>query len=178
MKKLMVIAVLVAVLTAAFATSAFAAGPVAPVPGQGAGYGRGNGGLGIHVPGTGLADGQNQAGRGGVRMGQGSNETVASIVGLTVDQLQAERLAGKSVVQIAADKGIAEDALLGKIVEARKATVTELLASGKITQAQADYMLSNMANHAKVMVERTNVGPAPFRGQSPMAGSGLGRINR
>ena len=39
-------------------------------------------------------------------------------------------------------------------------------------------MLSNMAEHVKTMVERTNVGRPAFAGQSPMAGTGRGRWNR
>ena len=108
----------------------------------------------------------------------GDNDDAASILGLTVEQLQAERLAGKSLVQIAASKGIDEDALIAKLLEARKATVNELLTAGKITQAQADYMLSNMAEHVKLLVERTNVGRPAFAGQSPMAGTRGGRWNR
>ncbi|MGE5604001.1 MAG: hypothetical protein ACM30E_13200 [Nitrososphaerales archaeon] len=41
----------------------------------------------------------------GAGMG-GDNETVAGIVGLSVQDLQAERLAGKSLAQIAASKGL------------------------------------------------------------------------
>lgn len=182
MKKFIVIAVLVAALTAAFASSAFAAGPDTPtVPapaGQGAGFGPANGGRGIHTPGTGLAAGQAQGLRRGAPEWAGNNETAAAIVGLTTAELQAERLAGKSLAQIAALKGISEETLIAKLTEARKGTIAQLLADGKITQAQADYMQANQAEHVKVMVERTNVGRAPFAGQSPMAGTGRGRWNR
>lgn len=179
MKKLIVIAVLVAALTAAFATSAFAAGPTAPgtpvAQGQGTAFGAGRG---IHTPGTGMVAGQAQGMRRGAPEWAGDNDTAASILGLTVEQLQAERLAGKSLAQIAADKGIGEDALIAKLLEARKADVAKLVADGKITQAQADYMTTNMANQVKVMVERTTVGRPSFAGQSPMSGTGRGRMNQ
>jgi hypothetical protein len=181
MRKLILIAVLVAALTAAFATSAFAAGPTTPsVPNQaGSGYGPGRG---IHTPGTGLAQGAAQGAGLGARRGvpewAGDNDDVASILGLTVEELQAERLAGKSLVDIAASKGMNEDALIAKLLDARKASVAQLLAGGKMSQAQADYMLSNMAEHVKTMVERTTVGRPAFAGQSPMAGTGRGRWNR
>jgi hypothetical protein len=186
MKKFILIAVLVAALTAAFATSAFAAAPtppVTPVPanqaGSGLGYGAGNG---IHTPGTGLVNGQAQGLGAGARRGApewaGDNDDAASIVGLTAEQLQAERLSGKSLAQIAASKGIDEDTLIAKLLAARKATVSELLTAGKISQAQADYMTANMAEHVKVMVERTTVGRPAFAGQSPMAGAGRGSRNR
>jgi uncharacterized protein YidB (DUF937 family) len=178
MKKLILIAVLVAALTAAFATSAFAAGPTAratPVPGSGYGYGAGNG---LHVPGSGLAQGAGMGARRGAPEWAGDNETAAGAIGLTVEQLQAERLSGKSLAQIAAAKGIDENTLIAKLLEARKASVNELLSAGKISQAQADYMLSNMAEHVKLQVERTTVGRPAFAGQSPMAGTGRGRWNR
>lgn len=182
MKKLIVIALLVAALTAAFATSAFAADtPTPAAPAQGAGYGPGNAGRGIHTPGTALTGtaGQAMGMRRGAPEWAGDNETAASILGLTTAELQAERLAGKSLVQIAADKGITEDALIAKLLDARNADVAQLLADGKITQVQADYMTANMADHVKLMVERTTVGRPSFAGQSPMAGAARGgRWNR
>ena len=57
----------------------------------------------------------------------GDNETAAGIVGLTVEQLQAERLSGKSLVAIAASKGINEDTLIAKLLDARKADVADEL---------------------------------------------------
>jgi hypothetical protein len=179
MKKLLAIAIVAAALAALLATSAFAAAPItppAPVPGSGYGYGAGNG---IHVPGTGLtSQGAGVGARRGAPEWVGDNDNAASVLGLTVEQLQAERLSGKSLAEIAATKGITEDALISKLVDARKASVTELLTAGKITQAQADYMLNNMAEHVKVMVERTTVGRPAFAGQSPMAGTRGGRWNR
>jgi hypothetical protein len=177
MKKLILIAVLVAALTAAFATSAFAAGPTTPSvptqPGSGLGFGAGRG---MHIPGTGVAQGVGA--RRGAPEWAGDNDDVANILGLTVEGLQAERLAGKSLVAIAASKGMNEDTLIARLLDARKASVAQLLAGGKISQAQADYMLSNMAEHVKTMVERTTVGRPAFAGQSPMAGTGRGRGNR
>ena len=178
MKKLLLIAVLIAALTAAFATSAFAAGPTSPgtpvpgtQPGSAYGYGAGNG---MHTPGTGLAQGAGMARRGAPEWA-GDNEDVAKILGLTVEQLQTERLSGKSLAQIA---GANKDTLIAQLLEARTASVNDLLKAGKITQAQADYMLSNMAERVKLQVERTNVGRPAFAGQSPMAGTRGGRWNR
>jgi hypothetical protein len=178
MKKLILIAVVAAALAALFATSAFAAAPTTPttpVPGSGYGYGATNG---IHAPGTGLVEGAGVGARRGAPEWAGDNDDAAAIVGLSEQELQAERLSGKSLVQIAAAKGISEDTLVAKLLDARKASVNELLGAGKITQVQADYMLSNMAEHVKVMVERTNVGRPAFAGQSPMAGMRGGRWNR
>lgn len=174
MKKLILIAILVAALAAVFTTSAFAADTVTPLApaGQGFGYGAGRG---VHTPGTGIAQGM---ARRGAPEWAGDSEKAAGILGLKVEDLQAQRLAGNSLAQIAKNQGITEDNLIAQLLDAREGTVAQLLKDGKITQAQADYMLTNMAEHVKTMVERTNVGPAPFRGQSPMAGTRGGRWNR
>jgi hypothetical protein len=181
MKKLFLIAVLVAVIATLFATSAFAAGPTTPANPAGNGFGPGRG---MHTPGTGMEQGAAQGGAQGAGMRRGApewagdNDAVAAILGISVADLQAQRLAGSSLVTIAAKQGIDEQTLITRLLDARKATVSELLAAGKITQAQADYMLNNMAEHVKTMVERTSVGRPTFAGQSPMAGSGRGRWNR
>jgi len=178
MKKFILIAVLVAALTAAFATSAFAAGPTTPTTPAPLSQAGNRFGYGAHTPGTGLAQGAGTGARRGAPEWAGNNDNAASVLGLTVEQLRAERLSGKSLATIAASKGINEDALIAKLLDARKATVAQLLADGKISQAQAEYMQSNMAEHVKTMVERTNVGRPAFAGQSPMAGTGRGRSNR
>lgn len=180
MKKFLAIALIAAALAALLATSAFAAGPAAPnaPTGQaGSGYGYGAG-KGIHTPGTGLAQGAGVGARRGAPEWAGDNDNAASVLGLTVEQLQAERLSGKSLVTIAAAKGIDEDTLIAKLLDVRKATVAQYLAEGKITQAQAEYMQANMAEHVKTMVERSTVGRPAFAGQSPAVGTGRGRWNR
>lgn len=182
MKKLIMIAILVAALAAVFTTSAFAADTVTPPApaGQGFAYGAGRG---VHTPGTGMAQGmargmaQGMARRGAPEWA-GDSAVAAGILNLTVEELHAQRLAGSSLAQIAQNQGISEDSLIAQLLDARKSTVAQLLTDGKITQAQADYMLANMAEHIKTMVERTNVGPAPFRGQGPMAGTRGGRWNK
>ena len=128
--------------------------------------------------GTDSAQGAGLGARRGAPEWAGDNADAASVLGLKAEELQAERLAGKSLATIAAGKGIGEEALIAQLLDARKATVTQLLADGKITQAQADYMLENMSEHVTVMVERTNVGRVPFAGQSRAAGAGRGRWNR
>ena len=181
MKKFLVIAVLVAALTAAFATSAFAAAPTTPTtpvpaPGRAAGFGYGAG-SGIHAPGTGLAQRRRRrAPAAGRRNGPATMKTLRSILGLTVEQLQAERLSGKSLAQIAAGKGIDENTLIAKLLDARKASVNDLLSAGKITQAQADYMLSNMAEHVKLHGRADERRAAGLRRAEPDGGDRAGTL--
>ncbi len=91
---------------------------------------------------------------------------------MTAEQIQTERLAGKSLAQIAAAKGISEEKLIQTILDAKKADLAKLVADGKLTQAQLDLMVERMQQQIKVMVERTNVGPAFNQNQTP---SGLGQ---
>ena len=106
--------------------------------------------------------GWNSGMRGGRGMPEwaGSDQAVEDLLGMTSAELQAERLAGKSLVDIAQAKGVSEDALIAAIMNAKQADLAALVQSGKLTQAQADLMLTRMQDQVKVMVERTTTGPA------------------
>ncbi len=97
----------------------------------------------------------------------GQPDEVATLLGMTADQIQARRLAGESLVQIAASKHppVSEDKLISTIIEAKKTDLAALVAAGKLTQAQMDLMVEHMQTQVKTMVERTSVGPASQRGQ-------------
>jgi len=152
MKKLVVITILVVAFAALLAGTALAAGPAR-------GFGPGNG---IHAPGTGLTAPATGAGamlRRGAPEWAGESEAAAALLGMTTEQIQAERLAGKSLAQIAASEGISEETLIQTILDAKKADLAKLVADGKLTQAQMDLMVERMQTQIKTMVERTNVGP-------------------
>jgi len=157
MKRIIMIAVLAAALAALLAGTALAAGPVTP---SAQGFGPG---MGIHTPGTGMGPG-GMAGR-GVPAWAGQPDEVATLLGMTAEQIQAERLAGKSLVQIAAGKNISEDKLISTIIEAKTTDLAALVTASELTQAQADLMIEHMQTQVKTMVARTSVGPAAQRGQ-------------
>jgi hypothetical protein len=173
MKKFILIAVLVAALAALLAGTALAAGPTPPTA---QGFGPGNG---IHTPGTGLTTPGTGYGPGmgaGGMMGRGAPawagepEEVEALLGMTDEQIHAERQAGKSLAQIAVSKNVTEDKLISTMVEAKKVDLAKLVAAGKLTQAQMDTMVQNMQTQVKTMVERTNVGPAFAQGQARPGG--------
>jgi hypothetical protein len=150
MKRFILIAVLVGALAALLAGTAFAAGPVTP-PAQGFGPG-----MGMHAPGTGMmTPGMGMGPGGGTRRGApewaGQPDEVEKLLGMTDEQVHTERLAGKSLAQIAASKNVSED---------------KLITEGKLTQAQMDLMVQRMQTQVKTMVERTSVGPAFAQGQT------------
>ena len=160
MKRLMIVAVLVGILALALTSTAFAQGPV---QGQGTQPG-------IHTPGTGLMQpgagygprggGMGMAGRGGAPAWAGQPDEVEALLGMTEAQIQAERLAGKSLAQIAQEKGVSQDKLISAILDAKKADLDKLVADGKLTQAQADVVYGRMQQQAPAMVARTATGPA------------------
>jgi hypothetical protein len=86
-------------------------------------------------------------------------EALAAKLGLTEAEIEAQLSAGKSMYQIALDKGIAEADVPALLAEVHKTAFDKAVADGVLTQAQADAMLQNMtANGA-------------FTGTCPMFGS-------
>lgn len=175
MKRWIVVAVLAVMLVAALVGTALAQGTTPPTGTETCPCGL--------TPGT-MPQGDGMRG-GGMRGGgmpewAGMDDVVEELLGLTTEQLQAERLAGKSLVQIAQAKGVSEAALTQAIMDDHKTDLAKLVSDGKLTQAQADAMLARMQDQVKLMVERTGVGPMwrsqPGQSQnvSPMMGGDRG----
>jgi hypothetical protein len=97
-------------------------------------------------------------GRGGhgPRGGLGA-DAVAKVLGITVDELRAGHEAGKTLAQIAADKGISKADLISKLVAAAKAQLAADVKAGLLAQAQADERSSTLTARITEMVDR--VGP-------------------
>lgn len=94
---------------------------------------------------------------------------VEGLLGMTADQIQAERLAGKSLAQIAEAKAVTKDALVNAMVESQKSVLDARVTAGTLTQAQADAALATMKTRISQSVDRTEVGP-----NRPADGQGLG----
>ncbi len=175
MKRILVIVVLAAAVAALLAGTALA-GPVNP-PSQGFGMG-----ARMQAPDaatTGVCGMVGGAGAAGGMMGRGvpdwagQHDELATLLGMTAEDIQAERQAGKSLADIAAAKGITDDKLVDALMAARKANLDQLVADGKLTQAQADLMIERMETQVKSMVVRTTTGAPMGRGQG-MRGGGRG----
>lgn len=138
--KSILVAVLAVVLALAVAVPAFAAT-----------YGAGASGPDIANCGQGR----------GPMMGAGVRgiDTAAEALGMDVADLAAERQAGKSLAEIAASKGVSTDSLISALLAAREAALDEAVASGRITQEQADYMLEHMSENIADHIDDTEVGP-------------------
>jgi Protein of unknown function (DUF2680) len=132
MKKIVVVAVLLGVVSALGlgATLALAQGPTPAqptVPGWGPGWMRGGLGFGFN------ADWNAQM-----------QTAVAQALGMTLDELNAQLDAGKTIVQIAQSKNIDLTKLHDAIQAAHEAIIQQAVKDGTLTQAQADWMLQRM----------------------------------
>lgn len=181
MKRFLMVAIMLVTLVAALAGTVLADDPPTTCPygctpgtgqgrGPGMGPGAGQGGNGPMQPGN------------GPRMGRpdwaGMDDEVVAILGLTQTQLHDLRAEGKSLTQIAADKGISRDSLIQKLLDTRKAELAKAVAAGQLTQEQADAMLQRMTAVIGAMVDRTTTGPLWNNGQRPNSATpGQGQPN-
>jgi hypothetical protein len=90
-------------------------------------------------------------GRGGMRFGGGSWDTfdvAAKALGMTPEQLFAELHAGKTLEDVAKDKGVdfqkVTDALKAARVDAAKTQIEQAVKDGKLTREQADWLLKGL----------------------------------
>ena len=110
----------------------------------GVGQGGGRGRIGLHLMG-----------------GEGDSPVavLAELTGLSVEDIHAAQLEGKSLADIAEENGIAVDDLVAALVEQRTARIDELLADGRITEEQATAMKEQTASRVEAIVTRTEPGP-------------------
>lgn len=86
--------------------------------------------------------------------GHGPNmDSMASILGITVDELRAEMESGKTLEEIVSAYGLTMDQVHEKMLELRKTEIAQAVADGKMTQEQADQMLERL--------EKGPAGPPP-----------------
>ena len=87
----------------------------------------------------------------GLRDG-GAETAIAEKLGLTTDQLHEQLRAGKSLTDLATEKGVSADDLKAVATAAHKAHLDQAVADGKLTQAQADAMLERMESAPLLMM--------------------------
>lgn len=90
----------------------------------------------------------------------GMHETVwkalAEQLGLTPEELTAQVTGGKTLAQIAQEKGVSTKDLAAAMENGMKAGLAQAVKDGKLTQEQADLMLQNMSGRYEWMI--TNMG--------------------
>jgi hypothetical protein len=91
--------------------------------------------------------------------GTACTETVSELLGLTPEEIQAQRHEGKSLVEIAAAQGVSEDVLVEAILAAKKEAIEQKIEAGTLTQEQADLCFQQMEQRISQSVNRTTCGP-------------------
>ncbi|ASS74583.1 hypothetical protein CIG75_05965 [Tumebacillus algifaecis] len=86
-----------------------------------------------------------------------------TFLGLSEEEFRTAQEAGKTLAQIAADKGISEEKLIEFLQTQHQKQIDQLLADGKITQEQADEAKTHFdATHLQDIIN--NTAPVPGRG--------------
>ncbi|AKG53217.1 hypothetical protein DGWBC_0537 [Dehalogenimonas sp. WBC-2] len=116
---------------------------------------------------------QGTCGRIGFGGGFGGNSAVITdLLGLTQGELCDLRVDGLTLAEIAATKGITEEALVAAIVESRQATLQAAVVAGRITQEQANLIIQTMKDNIQLRIT-SNIGPRDFGGCLGIAGDGI-----
>ena len=142
--KMLTTALVVGLLTVAFVGVASAAGPVTPIAdctGEESRLGGGGNGMGVYF-------------------GQGAlDDVVSDLLGLSAEDIHAQRLEGKSLAEIAASAGVSEEALVATLMAAKGEIIQQLVADGTITQERADFVIQTMEAKTIESVNRIATGP-------------------
>lgn len=127
---------------------------------------RADGGLGAGMMGRGIM-GRGMMGRG--MMGEMMDDSKGSLIavaadklGMNVDELKTQLKDGKTVADLAKEKGVDLQTIVDAFMAARQETLNQAVTDGKMTQEQADKMLENMR---EMIDEHLN-------GEMPMYGHG------
>jgi hypothetical protein len=158
---------LAAVVAIAIAPAVFAQGPAG---GYGPGMNRAQMMDGTSGPGMGMRGGMGpmQGRRGGMGDPQQSLVAVAAdTLGMTQADLIAQLEGGKTIAQVAEERNVALNTIVDTFVATRQARMTEAVAAGRMTQAQADAMLATMRANVTAQLSQ------PWSPQGPGAGAGF-----
>jgi hypothetical protein len=98
----------------------------------------------------------------------GSLITVAAEqLGLTPTELVAELQSGKTIAQVAEEKGVAVETIVEAFVALRAERLAELVANGQLTQEQADAMLAAMRANVTARLSEAWTPRGPGQGTGP-----------
>jgi hypothetical protein len=84
-------------------------------------------------------------------------DAAAEYLGLTEAQLRSELQGGKSLAQVATDRGKSVDGLVDVLVAAAKEHLDNAVAAGRLTQAQEDEMLAGLKERITSLVNSTGL---------------------
>lgn len=102
----------------------------------------------------------------------GGLDAAASYLGVTTDQLRTEVESGKTLAQVAKDKGKSVDGLVSALVDGARSRLDAAVEDGRLTQSQADSMLSDLKSRITDFVNGTLPSPPRFDPDGDHVGSG------
>ena len=99
-------------------------------------------------------------------------DAAASALGMTADELRTELQGGKTIAQVAEEKGVSLDTVKGALVVEATSRLDQAVADGKLTQEQADSAKANLSERIDAMLNATKPAGGPSRGHGPGHSSG------
>jgi hypothetical protein len=111
--------------------------------------------------------------QGGPGMGHGGGmglDAAATALGITADELRTELQSGKTIAQVAGDKGVDVQTVIDAMVAQLKTHLDEEVASGEHTQAEADQKLADATTRITEQVNNA----MPTGGRGPGGPGGFG----
>ena len=119
------------------------------------------------------------------RMAGGPNDgmdQIAKLLNMTPDQIWAERVLGKTIADLAKEKGVDTQQLVDALVASQKTRIDQAVTDGRLTQAQADKWLEWYKQSAALQLTEPYSGGfdgmrggfGGMRGAGPMPGGGPG----
>ncbi len=106
----------------------------------------------------------------GFRGGPGNLEAAATAIGITVDELRTALQGGQSLADVAQSKGVDPGKVVDALVADMQARIAEKVASGRVTQEQADEMLASVNERTQAFVN--GEAPPPGGGHHGPGGPG------
>lgn len=91
-------------------------------------------------------------------------DTAATVLGVSDDDLRTALRDGKSLADVAAEKGVDKQKLIDELVKAAETRLAERVSSGDITQAEADERKADLRERVTTMVDRKGLPERPDRG--------------
>lgn len=125
------------------------------------------------------AQAKGKAGFGHFKIGEANllvSDKVATLLGLTTDELKSKLQAGDSLATIATAQNVSVDSVVASVEAALKEQLGTQLSDGKITQAQYDERAAKLSSIATKLVNGKVGGKLGFGGDRDGKGFGLGFI--
>jgi predicted DNA-binding protein YlxM (UPF0122 family) len=93
-----------------------------------------------------------------------ATEAVSELLSLSPEEIREERESGKSLVEIAEEQGVSEDALIEAIMAAPKEVIEQKVEDGNLTQERADQIIERLEQRVIWRINRTEVEPTGYSG--------------